>query len=71
MRPFGAACDRYRLHLEEENKDKVQEDIDSKQPEMINELQSVKENCHGRFNERILYFLSQQKKLKKTMILNS
>ena len=23
---------------------------------MINELQSVKENCHGRFNERILYF---------------
>ena len=30
MRPFGAACDRYRLHLEEENKDKVQEDIDSK-----------------------------------------
>ena len=30
MRPFGAACDRYRLHLEEEKKNKVQEDIDSK-----------------------------------------
>ena len=30
MRPFGAACDSYRLHLEEEKKNKVQEDIDSK-----------------------------------------
>ena len=42
-----AACDRYRLHLEEQKKDKVQTEIASRKQEMINELQSVKENCQG------------------------
>ena len=40
----SAACVRYRLHLEELKKDKVQKETDSKMQEMINELQLVKEN---------------------------
>ena len=38
-KPFSAARDRYRLHLEEQNKDRVQKEIDSRKQEMINELQ--------------------------------
>lgn len=36
---FSAARDRYHLHLEEQNKDRVQKEIDSRKQEMINELQ--------------------------------
>ena len=38
-KPFSAARDRYRLHLEEQNKDRVQKEIDSRKQEMIIELQ--------------------------------
>ena len=44
MQSVSAARHRYRLHLEEEEKGKVQEEIDPKKPEMINKLQSVKKN---------------------------
>ena len=47
MKFVSAARDRYRLHLEEQKKGKGQRAIDSKKQEMINELQSVKENCQG------------------------
>ena len=47
MRSVSAVRDKYRLHLEEQKKDKVQKEIDSKKQEMINELQSIKENCLG------------------------
>ena len=39
MRSVSAVRDKYRLHLEEQKKDKVQKEIDSKKQEMINELQ--------------------------------
>ena len=47
MRSVSAVRDKCRLHLEEQKKDKVQKEIDSKKQEMINELQSIKENCLG------------------------
>ena len=47
MRSVSAVRDKCRLHLEEQKKDKVQKEIDSKKQQMINELQSIKENCLG------------------------
>ena len=47
MKSVSAALDRYCLHLEEQEKDKLQKEIDSKKQEMINELQPVQENCQG------------------------
>ena len=47
MKSVSAARDRYRPHLEEQKKGKVRKEIDSRKQEMINELQSVKENCQG------------------------
>ena len=76
MKSVSAARDRYRLHLEEQKKDKVQKEIeiDSKKQEMTNELQSVKENCQ-RMQDLIRKFdiklVNLAKKPKKTIILNS
>ena len=47
MKSVSAARDSYRLHLDEQKKDKEQKEINSKKQQMINELQSVKENCQG------------------------
>ena len=38
IKSVSAAWVRYRLHLEEQKKDKVQKEIDSKMQEMINQL---------------------------------
>ena len=47
MKSVNALCDRYHLCFEEQKKDKVQKEIDSKKQEIINELLSGKGNCHG------------------------
>ena len=39
MKSVSAACDRYCLHLQEQKKDKVQKEIDSRKQKMINKLQ--------------------------------
>ena len=38
IKSVSAAWVRYRLHLEEQKKDKVQKEIDSKMQEMMNQL---------------------------------
>ena len=47
MKSVSALRGRYFLRFDEQRKDKVQKEINSKNQEIINELQSVKENCHG------------------------
>ena len=47
MKSVSALRDRYFLRFEEQNKDKVQKEINSKNQGIINELQSFKGNCHG------------------------
>ena len=47
MKSVSTARYRYCLHIEEQKKDKVQKEIDSKKQGIINELQSVKGNCQG------------------------
>ena len=75
MKSVSAACDRYCIYLEEEKKDKVQKEMNSKKQEMINELQSVIKENYQRMQDLIrefdVKFVNLSKKSKKTMILNS
>ena len=74
MKSVSAACDRYCIYLEEEKKDKVQKEINSKKQEMINGLQSVIKENYQRMQDLIrefdIKFVNLSKKSKKT-ILNS